>query len=135
MFASNRKQFLGSWVIAILLVWVFLLTFRADNPWIDIFIFGEIALAAVGVVVLMFRYTSNWTIRGLGIFGLMLVIFLLYGPQLGQWLGFWGPPPPRNIPTYLPDWFVQLRRAIVVVSAPCLLFGFFQWWKENIGEL
>lgn len=135
MFARNRKKYLGGWAVAILIVWAVLLTIRADSPWVDLIIFGEVSVAAVGVVVLMFRYTDDWTVRGLGIFGLMLTISLLYGPQLGQHLRFWGPPPPANIPTYLPAEFVQFRRSIIAVSAPCLLYGFVVWYRENIGRL
>lgn len=135
MFAHNAKKYLGLWLLAVLLVWAFLLTIRADNPWVDLVIFGEIAITAFVVAFLMFRYTNDWTVRGLGIFGLMTVIFLLYGPSFGQQIRLWGPEPPANIPTYLPDWFVQLRRAIVAVSGPCLLWGFKQWWEENMVRL
>ena len=124
---SNRAHYLPLFVLASVLVWLLLLTVRADNPRLDLFVYGEIALAAAIAVTIMVWNTRKWTVRGLGLLGLMLAIMLLYTPGLLRELSL--------MHDMTPNWFTQFRRALLIVSGPCLLYGFWVWWHEEDGDL
>lgn len=94
-----------------------------ESPWIDRIIVGEIALTAGYAVYAMFSSTFTWTVRGLGIWGLLLAIVLLYGTsQLVEW-GFVPSPTP---------WFIRNTwRSMLAVAGPCMLYGYYYWRKRK----
>lgn len=106
-------------------VWAILFAYGAENPWIDRIVIGEIALAALFAAITMSTTTKHWTVRGLGIWGLMAAIVLIFAAAQLIDAGVWDETPVhvRNI------W-----RAILAVAGPCMLWGYWSWWRQGDGD-
>ena len=94
-----------------------------ESPWIDRIIVGEIALTAGYAVYAMFSSTFTWTVRGLGIWGLLLAIVPLYTTsQLVEWHVVSSPVP----------WFIRNTwRSMLAVAGPCMLYGYYRWSRQK----
>ncbi len=121
----DRLTYPALFTAAYLATWAALHLLQADNPWIDRVIVGEIALSALLAVVAMSAATKRWTVRGLGIWGLMAAIVLIFATtQLIAW-GVW---------EASPDLVRNLWRAMLAVAGPCMLYGYWTWWREGDGD-
>lgn len=122
---GNRFWYPVAFTAAYVAVWVGLHFMGADNPWIDRIIVGEIALCALFAVMAMSIATKRWTVRGLGIWGLMSAIVLIYGTSQVIQAGVWDTSP---------DALRNLWRAILAVAGPCMLYGYWVWWRSEDGD-
>ena len=122
---NNRFRYPAYFTVVYLAVWAGLHLLGADNPWIDRVIVGEIALCALFAVLAMSIATKRWTVRGLGIWGLMSAIVLIYGTSQLIQIGVW---------ETSPDMLRNLWRAILAVAGPCMLWGYWVWWRNEDGE-
>lgn len=94
-----------------------------EGPWIDRFIAFEISLTALFTVVAMAWKTEQWTRRGLGIWGFMGAIVLLYiASQVREWGLVTGPLPPIVINTW---------RAPLFLGGLFMLYGYYKWAQDD----
>lgn len=119
---TNRLTYPALFTMAYLIVWAVLHVARVDNPWVDRVIIGEIALCALFAVVAMSIATRRWTVRGLGIWGLMTAIVLIFATsQLVEW----------QVLDATPTIVRNLWRAVLAIAGPCMLYGYWSWLREG----
>lgn len=93
--------------------------FVYDGPWIDRLVVGQIAIVAGYSVYAMSSETKVWSIRGLGIWGFMAAILILYtASQLAEWGAIERPVEP---------WIVNIWRSPLVVGGSFMGYGYYRW--------
>lgn len=126
MKSTNRLSHPIRFIALVTVIWWAMLLVADRVPKIDLWIGGGIALACGAAAFIMIAGTRQWTTRGLGLLGLMLAIVLLYLPLPLREVGIMGTSP---------EWFIHLRRAILIVSGPFILIGIWQWFQEGDGDV
>lgn len=126
MQSTNRFSHPVRFIALVTVIWWLMLLVADRVPKIDLWIGGGIALACGTAAIIMILGTQRWTTRGLGLLGLMVAIVLLYLPLPLRELGLMGASP---------EWFIHLRRAILIVSGPFILIGIWQWFQRGDGDV
>lgn len=135
---DNAIRYLGSWLLAVAAVWALLMAYGREEPWIDRFIIGEIAVCGAIGVYFIVRYSPKFTTRVIGVTSLFAGIVVLYVAAQILATGYWGEPirqadPPPGVGV-VPYWWRSLGRSFLAVAGPCILWGYYHWWHYEAQE-
>lgn len=97
-----------------------------DGPWIDRIVVGQIAVVAAFTVSSMSLKTLAWTIRGLGIWGFMGAILILYSATQLVEFGALNRP--------VAQWIVNIWRSPLVVGGSFMLYGYYRWTRGTAWD-
>jgi hypothetical protein len=132
----NAIQYLGLWLAAVAVVWSALMAYGRENPWVDRFIIGEIAVCGALAIIFIILYTPKFSIRTIGILSMFTGILILYVAAQMLAAGFWGDippakelPPGTQLPPMVPYWIRSLGRSNLAVAGPCILYGYYYWLR------
>lgn len=118
-----RRLAIGTAAVGV--TWGVLHSFGEEIPNLDRWILTGIGAVFGLASVIMLAGTPRWSARTLGVLFTSLATFVLYGIGLTYYGWYQGQP--------IPNWLLDLGRALFVVGGPLLAYGLAVWVHANWG--